>query len=480
MKKRILIIDDDIDICTLLSRFLNKEGYETDVAYTGNKGIAKFKESNFDLVLCDYRLGDKEGRDVLSELKSVNPQVIVLIITGYSDIKTAVEVIKLGAYDYITKPLIPAEVLNVLANAFKNPHASAPQLVSAPSVSSAAALKKPAFKTSGEYLVGQSESTQDLYRQIEIVAPTNYSIILYGESGTGKEVIAKTIHQYSERKNKPFIAMDCGTLSKELAGSEMFGHVKGAFTGALADKEGHFEMANGGTLFLDEVANLSLDIQATLLRVIQERKFKRVGGTKEMDIDIRIIVASNENLQEAYHKGKFREDLYHRFNEFSINLPPLRQRKNDIPLFAQFFLDKTNDELNKNIQGFDDDVMHMFLSYSWPGNLREFRNVVRRAVLLTTGNKISAKTLPWEITNTNIFHKPSHEPVTVQPAFTTSTSPKEIDLKDAAAKAEYDTIMNLLKEVNNNKSKAAEILKIDRKTLYNKIKSYEESKEMNT
>ncbi len=484
MKKRILIIDDDIDICTLLSRFLNKEGYETEVAYTGNKGIAKFKESNFDLVLCDYRLGDKEGRDVLSELKIANPQAIVLIITGYSDIKTAVEVIKLGAYDYITKPLIPAEVLNVLSSALKNPAPAVSQAAvatAAPASAGGFSPKKTVFKTNGDYLVGQSESTQDLYRQIEIVAPTNYSIILYGESGTGKEVIAKTIHQYSERKGKPFIAMDCGTLSKELAGSEMFGHVKGAFTGALSDKEGHFEMANGGTLFLDEVANLSLDIQATLLRVIQERKFKRVGGTKEMDIDIRIIVASNENLQEAYHKGKFREDLYHRFNEFSINLPPLRQRKNDIPLFAQFFLEKTNAELNKNIQGFDDDVMHMFLNYSWPGNLREFRNVVRRAVLLTNTTKISAKTLPWEITNTNIFAKPSHEPVSAQTtSFSTQGSSKEIDLKDAAAKAEYETIMNLLKEVNNNKSKAAEILKIDRKTLYNKIKSYEESKEMNT
>jgi two-component system response regulator HydG len=261
----------------------------------------------------------------------------------------------------------------------------------------------------------------------------------------------------------------------------MFGHVKGAFTGALADKEGHFEMANGGTLFLDEVANLGLDIQATLLRVIQERKFKRVGGTKEMDLDIRIIVASNENLQEAYHKGKFREDLYHRFNEFSINLPPLRQRKQDIPLFAQFFLDKTNEELHKNVEGFDEDVMNMFMNYPWPGNLREFRNVVRRAVLLTTGNKITSKTLPWEITNTNIFSKHTDTPAAVQPITTTAAaSTPSTDLKDAAAKAEYDTIMNLLKEVNNNKSKAAEILKIDRKTLYNKIKSYEESKELNS
>src|SRR3954452_14494443 len=487
MKKRILIIDDDIDICTLLSRFLSKEGYETDVAYTGSKGVAKFKESNFDVVLCDYRLGDKDGRDVLAELKAINPQAVVLIITGYSDIKTAVEVIKLGAYDYITKPLIPAEVLNVISSSLKNSQTAVKSSVVTPAAASTSGntasagtpAKKITVKTSGEYLVGESEPTKELYRQIEIIAPTNYSIILYGESGTGKEVIARTVHQQSSRRDKPFIAMDCGTLSKELAGSEMFGHVKGAFTGALADKDRHFEMANGGTLFLAEVANLGLDIQATLLRVIQERKFKRVGGTKEMDLDIRIIVASNENLQEAYHKGKFREDLYHRFNEFSINLPPLRQRKQDIPLFAQFFLDKTNEELHKNVEGFDEDVMNMFMNYPWPGNLREFRNVVRRAVLLTTGNKITSKTLPWEITNTNIFSKHSDTPAAVQPITTTSSplASKDIDLKDAAAKAEYETIMNLLKEVNNNKSKAAEILKIDRKTLYNKIKSYEESKE---
>src|SRR3954447_7101171 len=464
MKKRILIIDDDIDICTLLSRFLNKEGYETDVAYTGSKGVAKFKESNFDVVLCDYRLGDKDGRDVLAELKAINPQAVVLIITGYSDIKTAVEVIKLGAYDYITKPLIPAEVLNVISSALKSSQTAVKSVTQAPAAgtgsnsSVSAPPKKISVKTSGEYLVGESESTKELYRQIEIIAPTNYSIILYGESGTGKEGIAKTIHQYSDRRGKPFIAMDCGTLSKKLAGSELFGHVKGAFTGALADKEGHFELANGGTLFLDEVANLSYEIQAALLRVIQERKFKRVGGVKEMDVDVRIIVASNENLQEAYHKGKFREDLYHRFNEFSINLPPLRQRKQDVPLFAQFFLDKTNEELHKNVEGFDDDVMNMFLNYAWPGNLREFRNVVRRAVLLTTGNKITSKTLPWEITNTNIFSKHTDTPAAVQPTTTTSPSPlasKDIDLKDAAAKAEYETIMNLLKEVNNNKSKAA-------------------------
>ncbi len=472
MKKKVLIIDDDIDICALLSRLLTREGYETEVAHSGNKGIAKFKDVNFDIVLCDYRLGDKEGREVLMEIKQLNPQVIFLIITGYSDIKTAVQVIKMGAFDYISKPLIPAEVLNVIKSAINRP---ASVSVNNASTSPVAAGKKTILQFNDDFLVGKAESTRELYKQIEIISPTNYSIILYGESGTGKEVIAKTIHESSSRRGKPFIAMDCGTLSKELAGSELFGHVKGSFTGAITDKEGHFELANGGTLFLDEVANLSLDIQATLLRVIQERKFKRVGGTKEMDVDIRIIVASNENLQEAYRKGKFREDLYHRFNEFSINLPPLRNRKKDIPLFAAFFLEKTNEELEKDIQGFDDEVMNMFLNYSWPGNLREFRNVVRRAALLTMGDKIEAGSLPWEITNSNVFSKESENF-----SFANTSAPlKEIHLKDAAAKAEYDTIMNLLKEVNNNKSKAAEILKIDRKTLYNKIRSYEESKEVN-
>src|SRR5690606_2161290 len=262
-----------------------------------------------------------------------------------------------------------------------------------------------------EYLVGQDGETAKLYQQIEIVAQTNYSIILYGESGTGKEVIAKTIHENSDRKNKPFIAMDCGTLSKELAGSELFGHVKGAFTGAVTDKEGHFELANGGTLFLDEVSNLSRDVQASLLRVIQERKYKRVGGTKESEVDVRIIVASNENLQEAYKKGKFREDLYHRFNEFSINLPALRERKGDIPLFGQFFLDKTNEELQKNVEGYEEDVEEMFMKYSWPGNLREFRNVVRRAVLLTPSGKINSNVLPWEITQSlsQSYQQADHE-----------------------------------------------------------------------
>jgi two-component system response regulator HydG len=466
MKKRVLIIDDDMDMCTLLSRFLSRNGYETEAAYSGQKGIAKFSEQSFDAVLCDFRLGNMDGKEVLLAIKKVKPSAIVLIITGYSDIKTAVDIIKQGAYDYITKPLIPDEVLSILNKALEQSGESVPEKNTSKSKPSAGKFHKQQF------LVGEAPATKDLYRQIEIVAPTNYSIILYGESGTGKEVIAKTIHELSSRKDKPFVAMDCGTLSKELSGSELFGHVKGAFTGALSDKEGHFELANGGTLFLDEVGNLSIDIQAALLRVIQERKFKRVGGNKEMDVDVRIIVASNENLQDAYQKGKFREDLYHRFNEFSINLPPLRNRRQDIPAFAEFFLEKTNEELEKNVSGFEDEVIQMFMNYSWPGNLREFRNVVRRAVLLTQDNTlVSAKTLPWEITNTNPLTA-TPEPVNKEQAGTTVK--KDIGLKGAATKAEYETIMNVLKEVKFNKKKAAEVLNIDRKTLYNKLKSYEE------
>ncbi len=467
MNKSILIIDDDADMCILLTRFLTKNGYMVDFAHSGNKGIEKFKAGNFEIVLCDYRLGDKkDGKDILLEIKQHNPQTIVLIITGYSDIKTAVDVIKAGAYDYITKPLIPDEVLNVLSAAL-NQQAD----YETPTIDNAAFNNgsKKNSSASTEFLVGQAAVTKALYNQIEIVAPTNYSIILNGESGTGKEVIAKTIHQLSSRKGRPFIAMDCGTLSKELAGSELFGHIKGAFTGAINDKEGHFELANNGTLFLDEVANLSPEIQASLLRVIQERKFKRIGGTKEIEVNVRIIVATNENLQDAYRNGKFREDLYHRFNEFSIDLPPLRSRKEDIPLFANFFLQKTNKELNKNIEGFEDDVMKMFTSYSWPGNLREFRNVIRRSVLMNNGGKISTATLPNEITG---FINQKSMGAVIE---TEVVKPVSLDLKDTASKAEYEAIMKVLKEVNFNKTKAAELLHIDRKTLYNKIKSFEDA-----
>jgi len=394
-------------------------------------------------------------------------------------------VIKLGAFDYITKPLIPDEVLSILHKILQTPPEELAQERKLRPATEVAAPARGKF-SSPDFYEGKSPAAKSLYDQVNIVAATNYSIILYGESGSGKEVIARSIHQLSARKDKPFVAMDCGTLSKELAGSELFGQVKGAFTGALQDKEGHFELADGGTLFLDEVGNLGVEIQATLLRVIQERKFKRVGGNKEKEVDVRIIVASNENLRDAYRKGKFREDLYHRFNEFSINLPPLRSRREDIPAFAEFFLEKASSELAKKVTEFDDDVMEAFLTYEWPGNLREFRNVIRRAVLLTEpGKKISTSSLPWEINNKNpLTTREEEKPGTeFTPAVAMATSPelKEGDLKsknqlkDAAGRAEFETIMSVLKMVNFNKRKAAELLKIDRKTLYNKIKNYQSS-----
>jgi two-component system response regulator HydG len=335
--------------------------------------------------------------------------------------------------------------------------------------------KKKPIESSDSFLVGTSPRITEVYRQVDLVSPTDYSVIIYGESGTGKEVLAKTIHQRSQRKDKPFLAVDCGTLSRELAASELFGHIKGSFTGALADKEGMFEAAEGGTLFLDEVANLPMDVQITLLRVIQERKFKRVGSSKDISADVRVIVASNENLQDAYKKGKFREDLYHRFNEFSISLPPLRERKEDIAPFADFFLEKTCNELNKKLDGFDKEVIQLFHQYSWPGNLREFRNVIRRAGLLSSSGFVTTNVLPWEIIgseNGKPEEMSASEPV--KNFSEIKKHPPIVDLRDAASHAEYEAIMNVLKQVSFNKTKAAEILKIDRKTLYNKIKNYEE------
>jgi two-component system response regulator HydG len=464
MDKRVLIIDDDRDICILLSKFLEKNGYETEIAFTANSGISKFKEKAFDIVISDYRLGDKSGKDVLLEIKQIKSDAIVIIITGYSQIKTAVDIIKSGAYDYITKPLITDEVLNVLSNAIKSQNKSNPVT----SVRPVPSAKGRISVNNSEYFIGQSKVIREVYHQIEIVAPTDYSVILYGETGTGKEVIARTIHEKSKRRKQPFVAIDCGTISNELAGSALFGHVKGAFTGALFDKDGYFELANSGTIFLDEITNLSYETQAALLRVIQERKFEKVGGTRSFDLDIRIIVASNDSLQDAYQSGKFREDLYHRFNEFTISIPALRNRKDDIPFFAEFFLQESNKEIGKVVEGFNPEVIEKFTQYSWPGNLRELRNVVRRAVLMTSTPVITVQSLPAEISNPGIY-KTSDNIVSVP-----MSVPKK-DLKDVSTKAEFETIMNVLKEVNFNKSKAAEILNIDRKTLYNKIRNYEKS-----
>lgn len=464
--KRILIVDDEINIGLLLSKFLTRNGFEVKIATSGATAFDVLGKETFNLVLCDFRLEDTDGREILKRIKLSYPKTGVIIITGYSDIKLAVELIKLGAYDYITKPLYPDEILNTINKAIETQQALNDELHNSRSTAdlTVSAHSKNQFFEQQDYIIGQSLAAKELIRQIDLVSPTNYSVILIGESGTGKESVAKSIHLKSPRRDKPFVAMDCGSLTKELAGSEFFGHEKGSFTGALYTKIGHFEMANGGTLFLDEVGNLSYEIQAALLRTVQERKVKRIGSTKEINLDVRIIVATNENLVEAISKGRFREDLYHRFNEFGIIMPPLRDRGDDIMLFGEYFLFSANKELGKNVKGFSAEVKECFLTYPWPGNVRELKNVLRRAVLLTDGEFIQIKALPLEISN--------HSKVSdFENAAIGLVKERKIDLKGAALEAEYETILKVLKEVNFNKTKAAQLLNIDRKTLYNKMKA---------
>jgi len=472
MAERILIADDDTDICNLLSRFLQKNGYQTEIAFRGATAIELLKSTTFDLMLCDFRLGDMDGLEVLSKMHAEGLRVPVIVITGYSDIKMAVNVIKAGALDYVSKPLIPDEILMIVKKALRNDSQE-----DFPSMESKPLSRK--THIIGKLIPGKSEKAIELARQVELVAPTNYSVIIYGESGSGKEAVAQSIHDKSPRRNQPFVAMDCGAISKELAGSELFGHEKGSFTGALSTKIGHFELANGGTLFLDEVGNLSYEIQVSLLRVIQERKMKRIGGNKEINLDVRIVIASNESLIEAYRKGRFREDLFHRFNEFTISVPPLRERGADIMIFAQHFLELANKELNRNITGFSSEVKQAFGEYHWPGNIRELKNIIKRAALLTAGETITRESIPQEIMNSEHFIAAGETELQVEqkfgigvPVSPPPTKSGNINLKEAALEAEFETIMSVLKKVQFNKSKAARLLNIDRKTLYNKMKHY--------
>lgn len=326
-------------MCLLLKRFLTSRSFNVSLAYNSKQALELLELTAPDLVLCDFRLDNNDGKTMLLRIKEVCPHLPVIIITGYSDIRIAVEVMKLGAYDYVTKPIFPDEIILTINKALtKEPGKSKPEIqqdhISAQN-NLPAHMQEQGHKET--YIFNESIAQQGIVTDLERVAPTNYSVIIYGESGIGKEVIAQQIHKRSKRHEKPFIAIDCGALSKELAASELFGHEKGAFTGAVHHKTGSFELANGGTVFLDEIANLSYDIQVSLLRVVQERRMRRVGGLKDIELDIRIIIASNEKLWDASKKGKFREDLYHRFNEFSITVPPLRERKEDIMMFANHF-----------------------------------------------------------------------------------------------------------------------------------------------
>lgn len=464
----VLIIDDDKDICLVLSRFLSKNNYEVDVANNGEEGLKQLRAKEYTLVLCDYRLPDMTGVDALRKIKLLRPQTAVIIITGYSDVKTAVETFRYGASDFVTKPLYPDELLVTIQETItKNEKRKAGEIPSAQSdgkeSSSSSKRSRESAPPPTEFIVGKSIQASTVQRHVELIAPSDLSVIIHGETGTGKEFVAQAVHRLSKRADKAFIAIDCGALPKELAGSELFGHIKGAFTGAVNDKEGSFELADQGTIFLDEIGNLSYENQVKLLRVIQERRIKRIGATKDIAIDVRIIAATNEDLNKAVKEGKFREDLYHRLNEFKIQLSPLRERKEDIMHFAQHFLAKANHSLNKNVQGFSAAAADLITNYYWHGNLRELNNVVKRAVLLTQGDTVQLDSLPQEIVHANNA-----------PASTNGHVEEEKVglLKSIAGSAERQAIIDVLEKANYNKSKAAELLKIDRKTLYNKLKLY--------
>ncbi|HLL95640.1 MAG TPA: sigma-54 dependent transcriptional regulator [Spirosoma sp.] len=486
--EKILIIDDNNDICLLLERFLTKQGYKTESVQRGEDGLVLLRKEAYELVICDFKLPDIDGLEMLRRIKVMHPSTAVIIITGYSDVRVAVQTVKHGAFDYVTKPLYPDEILYTIKGALERRTQSLSQPVGSTAVSASAHPPKvTTAKTSAKslltpdgkrFIFGKSRVADQLQKHIDLIAPTDMSVIITGETGTGKEFVANAIHLKSKRAEKPFVAIDCGALSKDLAGSELFGHVKGSFTGAMADKAGSFEFANGGTLFLDEIGNLSYDNQIKLLRVLQERKIRRIGSNNDIPVDVRIIVATNEDLRDAVRQGRFREDIYHRINEFEMHLAPLRERKADIMIFAEHFLELANQQLEKDIRGFEDETRDKLKEYYWHGNLRELHNVVKRAVLLTQGDYIEADVLPHEILSPQYLT--SAEPTSdVQVTYDPNRpgvpviSQSAANLKSVSESAERAAILKVLEKTGYNKTKAAEVLNIDRKTLYNKLKAYD-------
>lgn len=437
---RILLVDDDTTFCLMLKTWLVKRGFDVTEAFSVDAALKALSAGQYDVALTDLRLPDKDGIFLLEKIKAAYPKTQVILMTGYADIQTAVHAMKSGAFDYVAKPIIPDEILKKIQEALEQK--SMPE-----------GKKRSPKSQDVPYIKGNSPESQKLFEYIRLVAPTMMTVLITGESGSGKEYIARLIHAQSSRKNAPFVAVDCGAIPKDLAASEFFGHVKGAFTGAVNDKTGYFVAASGGTIFLDEIGNLSYDVQVQLLRALEERKVKPVGSDKEVAFDVRIISATNENLKKAVAEGNFREDLYHRLNEFSLAALSLRDRPEDIPIFANHFLTTSNEELGKAVVGFDDAVMDIFKNYSWPGNLREMRNVVKRATLLCQHEFISPEDIPAELAAAPVAQ-------TIQ------------DLALRREKNEVDLIREALAKCNNNKSEAARMLKIDRKTLYNKMKLY--------
>jgi two-component system response regulator HydG len=441
---KILLIEDDVSFCKLLEKFLIKKSFLVTTAFTSEEAKIKINNEEFDLIITDLRLPNYDGIELMTEFKKSHPAIPVILMTGYSDVNTAVKAIKKGASDYISKPFNPEEVLLVISNALQTTSTNTAKSSIPKKINSNLILEN-------KFVSGVSAASKKLADYIQLVSPTNMSVLIIGDSGTGKEVIAKSIHQQSSRKKNSFIAVDCGAIPKELAASEFFGHVKGSFTGAIGDKIGYFQAANGGTIFLDEIGNLSYENQIQLLRALQERKVKPVGSNIEIDVDIRIITATNEDLREAVKNGDFREDLYHRINEFSIHSPSLVDREEDLMVFSDFFLRKANQELEKEVIGFSPEVVAIFQNYSWPGNLRELQNSIKRATLLSQGDFIEKTALPVEFfqnsdKETNVF---------------------------SLSENEKDAILQALDQAKNNKSEAARLLKINRKTLYNKLKLYD-------
>jgi len=450
---KILIIDDDSFICEILKKHLKNHKYQVETAFSAKSGLQIFRGTLIDLVLCDFRLPDSSGLEVLQKVRAINASIPVIIMTAYADVRMAVKLMKMGADDYITKPIQQEELLSLIEKLLKKPKAQAP----------VEAKTNPSF-ANGDFIIGNSPRIKQVVELARKVAPTNMSVIIEGETGTGKEYIARFIHDNSLRRGKPFVAIDCGAIPKDIANSELFGHVKGSFTGAVMDKEGVFQKADGGTLFLDEIGNLTYEIQLKLLRTIQEREVSRLGDDKSRKIDIRIIAATNEQLIGEVQGGTFREDLYHRINEFRLSLPPIRERGNDVLVFVDSFIRQANADLNRSIIGLDKDVEQIFLNYPWYGNLRELKNVVKRSVLLATGDLIDKTCLPVEI----IF--PEKEELAVTEV---TVSRSDSMLKNASSEIEKQLIMRTIQEAGYNKSKAARILNIDRKTLYNKMKLYD-------
>ena len=434
----ILIVEDDITFSLMLTTWLGKKGFVVRSSSSVSDAKRRLGEEAFDLVISDLRLPDSDGIDLLKWLKSTHPSLPLIMMTSYAEIQTAVQAMKLGAADYIAKPLNPDELRGKIKELVR--------------VEEKAPARVPVSSAPDLYIEGQSQAARQLYEHVRLVAPTDMSVLVTGASGTGKEYIARRIHEQSNRSKAPFVAVDCGAIPKELAASEFFGHVKGSFTGAIENKTGAFVAAQGGTIFLDEIGNLTYEVQVQLLRALQERKVKPIGSNQEIAINVRLISATNENLRQAIEKGDFREDLYHRINEFTIRIPDLKERKEDLLLFANHFLDLANSELQKDIIGFDNDTMQLFQSYSWPGNLRQMKNVIKYATLLATGRYITRKELPEELTE----NLPSHT---------------NIQLKNV--EHERDLIRKALQECGNNKTRAAQLLGIDRKTLYNKLKIYQ-------